>query len=86
MHTNSQRVMATLSVLDHPPRPQSLSSSELNLLARKISRVDRVTFATAHEQIESFMGGVNLAAPRSGIKGLNHGALPARRDGWRVHI
>ena len=86
MHTNSQRVMATLSVLDHPPRPQFLSSSELNLLARKISRIDRVTFAIAHEQIEGFMGGVNLAAPRSGIKGLNHGALPARRDGWRVHI
>jgi hypothetical protein len=86
MHTNSQRVMATLSVLDHPPRPQSLSSSELNLLARKISRVDRVTFAMAHEQIERFMGGVNLAAPRSGIKGLNNGALPARRDGWRIHI
>jgi hypothetical protein len=86
MRTNSQRAMAPLSGLDRPPRPRSLSSSELNLLARKISRIDRVTFAIAHEQIESFMGGVNLAAPRSGIKGLNHGALPARRDGWRIHI
>jgi hypothetical protein len=81
MRTNSQQEMAPLSGLDRPPRPQSLSSSELNLLARKIFRVDRVTFAMAHEQIESFMGGVNLAAPGSGIKGLNNGAVPARRNG-----
>jgi hypothetical protein len=38
--------------------------AELHLLARKIARIDAVTFTVAHEQIESFMGGVNLAAPR----------------------
>jgi hypothetical protein len=46
--------------------------------------MDRVTFAIAHEQIESFMGGVNLTAPRSGIKGLNNVALPAPKR-WMAY-
>jgi hypothetical protein len=56
------RKIETLS--GHPRR--HLSLAELNLLARKISSVDGVTFAEAHEQIESFMGGLDLAAWRSG--------------------
>jgi hypothetical protein len=76
MDTDPRRMMAPLSGLDQPRRRQTLSLAELNLLARKISRVDAVTFAMAHEQIESFMGGVILSAPRSSIKRTNNGASP----------
>jgi hypothetical protein len=60
----SQRTMAPLFRPDRPRRSQTLSLPELHLLARKIARIDAVTFSVAHEQIESFMGGVNLAVPR----------------------
>jgi hypothetical protein len=79
MDIDSQRTMAPLSGLDHPRRRQTLSLAELNVLARKISCVDAVTFAMAHEQIESFMGGVNLAAPRSSLKRTGDGASADER-------
>ena len=74
MDTTTQRTMAPLSALDRPHSRQTLSLTELNLLARKIACVDAVTFAVAHEQIESFMGGVNLAAPRSSMIRPNNGS------------
>lgn len=84
MDTDPQRTMAPLSGLDHPRRRQPLSLAALNLLARKISRVDVVTFAMAHEQIENFMGGVNLAAPTSSIKRTNNGASANQRK-WMAY-
>jgi hypothetical protein len=54
------------------------------LLARKIACVDAVTYTLAHEQIESFMGGVNLAAPRSGIKRTKNGAAGNQRK-WMTY-
>jgi hypothetical protein len=72
MDTNAQRTMTP--VQNHPRRNQPLSLVQLNVLARKISRVDAVTFAMAHEQIENFMGGVNLATPGSSIHRTNNGA------------
>lgn len=79
MHADSHFTMALLSGPDHPRRRQTLSLAELNRLARKISCVDAVTFAMAHEQIESFMGGVNLAAPRSSIERTGNGASADER-------
>jgi hypothetical protein len=69
---DTRRKIATIS--GHLRRHPSLSLGELNLLARKISSFDGVTFAKAHEQIESFMGGVDLAAPRSSTRLTDNGA------------
>jgi hypothetical protein len=74
METAPRRTMASLSG-PHPPRQrQTLSFAELNLLARKIAYVDAVTFAEAHEHIESFMGSVDRAAPRSSSMRTNNNA------------
>ena len=48
----------------HSRQHSYLTLAELDLLAKKISSIDGVTLAKAHEQIENFMGSVDLAAPR----------------------
>lgn len=74
MNTDARRTIAPLSGLDYPSRHPTLSLAELNLLARKIAYIDQVTFAKAHEEIESFMGGVDLGPPRSSTGRTDNGA------------
>ena len=73
MQTSPRRTMASLGP-PHPCRRQTLSFAELNLLARKIAYIDAVTFAEAHEQIESFMGSVDWPAPRLSSMRTNNNA------------
>lgn len=73
METAPRRTMASLGP-HRPRRRQTLSFAELNLLARKIAYIDAVTFAEAHEQIESFMGSLDWAAPGSSSMRTNNNA------------
>lgn len=85
MNTDTRRTIAPLSGLDHPSRYPTLSLAELNLLARKIVCIDEVTFAKAHEEIESFMGGVDLGPARSSTGRTDNGASDDEKKWMLIH-
>jgi hypothetical protein len=85
MNTDARRTITSLSELDHPRRYPTLLLAELNLLAKKIACVDEVTFAKAHEEIESFMGGVDLGPPRTSTARTDNCASDDEKKWMLIH-